>query len=84
MRNKTIKKAYKQRDELNKRLANGEHYETVLDDIYDTDDETYADFNCETFSGTYLIKENRIGEVIDVWKFDDNGDIIGYITLRIQ
>lgn len=72
-------KAMKQYIELNKRLASGEDYELVLEDIYDTDEETYADFNCETFSGTYLIKENRIGKVINIWKINENNDIVGYL-----
>lgn len=72
-------KALQQFKRLNERLANGEHFESVLDDIYDTDDETYADFNCETFSGTYIFEENRIDKNISIWELNDNGDIIGYL-----
>ena len=77
-------KALKQLKELNDRLSSGEHFENVLDDIYDTDDETYADFNCETFSGTYSFKNNRISNNIDVWQLNDNGDIIGYLKEEIK
>ena len=77
-------KALKQLNELNERLASGEHFESVLDDIYDTDDETYADFNCETFSGTYSFKNNRISNNIDVWELNNNGDIIGYLKEQEQ
>lgn len=72
-------KARTQLRELNERLQGGEHYKSVLNDIYDTDDEYYADFNCETFSGTYLIKENRIGSGISIWDINEQGGILGYL-----
>ena len=77
-------RAKAQLKELNERLQGGEHYENVLDDIYDTDDEHYADFNCETFSGTYLIKENRIGAGISVWDINEQGEIVGYLKNEIE
>ena len=77
-------KALKQLKELNDRLSSGEHFESVLDDIYDTDDETYADFNCETFSGTYNFKNNRISNNISVWELNEDNEIIGYLKEEIK
>ena len=77
-------KALKQLKELNDRLSSGEHLENVLDNIYDTDDETYADFNCETFSGTYNFKTNRISNNISVWELNEDNEIIGYLKEEVK